>query len=174
MTLLKQALAILGTALTIALLVAIVAPKTAHAIAAALVQIEPGTTTHMGQNESQLVSLLCQPGSLGCFTISPQGDNSTSVYVVPSGYTLIVTDWEFAALLTVGKPGDYAADYLISLQNPTKIIAAAFVPEDASGTMAGREQFTAGIRFGSGVTPVDYNAEGSNGTALIQGYLVPN
>jgi hypothetical protein len=65
MRLLKQAMAVLGTVLTITALVAIISPKTAHALAAALVQIQPGTTTHVGQNEGQLVSLFCQTGALG-------------------------------------------------------------------------------------------------------------
>jgi hypothetical protein len=96
------------------------------------------------------------------------------VYVVPSGYTLVVTDWEFAATLTVGKPGDYGADYLVSVQNPNKIFAAGFVLADPSNTVAGHKQFTTGIRFGSGVTPVDYNTVAFNGSAFIQGSFRTN
>jgi hypothetical protein len=95
MRLLKQALGLLAALVVLAVIVAFVAPKRARAVAAALVQIVPGTTTHVGQNESQLVSLTCQSGNDFCNAVDPGGNVSTSKYVVPTGYTLIVTDWEF-------------------------------------------------------------------------------
>lgn len=70
MRLLKQAWTVFATVVVIALLLAIVSPKAAHAVAAARVQIVPGTTTHVGQNESQLVSLLC---NASCVAVDPSG-----------------------------------------------------------------------------------------------------
>jgi hypothetical protein len=84
MNLLKQVAAILGTVTMIAILIAIVSPKTAHAVTALLVQIEPGTTTHVGQNESQLVSLQCNVGTNFCTNFGPDGVSVTlEAYVAP-------------------------------------------------------------------------------------------
>jgi hypothetical protein len=56
---LKQALGVLGALVVLAVIVAFVAPNRARAVAATLVQIVPGNTTHVGQAEGQLVSLFC-------------------------------------------------------------------------------------------------------------------
>jgi hypothetical protein len=57
MRMLKQALGVLGALVVLAVIVAFVAPNRARAVAATLVQIVPGNTTHVGQAESRLVSL---------------------------------------------------------------------------------------------------------------------
>ena len=173
MTLLKQTLAILGTVLTIAIIVAIVSPKTAHAVAAALVQIEPGATTHLGQNETQLVSLSCQYVYGGCAAINPQGVYSATAYTVPAGYTLIVTDWQFFYFGSKETPGAAYGDSLSSVQNSLAFVTA-FAVADVNGRAAANIKFTNGIRYGSGMTVTDYYSSENQGFAFIQGYLVPN
>jgi hypothetical protein len=97
MRLLKETLGILGALVIVALIVAFVAPKRTHAVVATLVQILPGTTTHVGQNQSQLVSLFCPTNFSYCLELSGKGGYSFTAYAVPSGYTLIVTDYQFNA-----------------------------------------------------------------------------
>ena len=170
MRLLKQAMAVLGTVLTIAVLVAIIAPKTAHAVAAALVQIVPGTTTHVGQNESQLVSLVCEHSTNYCNAIDADGTQAASPYVVPPGYTLIVTDWEFAGSTAAGNSFFDA----LSATSAGVFLITASTHADSVGNLYFHEKYATGIRVGSGVTILDYAAYKSGGTGYIQGYLVPN
>jgi hypothetical protein len=172
MKLLKQALGGLGALTVFAVMVAFIAPKTAHALAAALVQIVPGTTTHVGQNESQLISLLCSTGHAYCRAVDLSGAFSSTPYVVPSGYTLIVTDWEWIG--NGGAPqGEFAFD---SLRNPNDGVFAnsgALVTTTGSAPYT-HEHYATGVRIGSGVTIEDSLAAVGDGFANIQGYLVPN
>ncbi|HTV09319.1 MAG TPA: hypothetical protein VMD97_09780 [Candidatus Aquilonibacter sp.] len=174
MTLLKQTLAILGAVFTITLLVAVISPRTAHAVAAALVQIEPGSATQVLQNETQLVNLYCTNSAPGCFPISPAGGFTTTPYVVPSGYTLIVTDWQFSYTKQSGQTGRTYTDVLSSTSNPSDVYAFGFAVADVAGNYAATEKFSTGIRVGSGVTITDGLALSNEGFAEIQGYLVPN
>jgi hypothetical protein len=172
MRLLKQALALLGVLVVLAVIVAFVAPKQAHALAAALVQIVPGTTTHVGQNESQVVSLTCQPRINYCSAVDPEGNASTSAYVVPAGYTLVITDYQ-SSLYFPGYPNQQISDFLFSqAANKTLIFTQGLTDKDGVGY--GHEHLTAGVRVGSGVTPIDFEATTSDSSAWAQGYLVPN
>jgi hypothetical protein len=135
MKLLKQALGGLGALTVFAVVVAFVAPKTAHALAAALVQIVPGTTTHVGQNESQLVSLFCAPGKDYCSSEDLSGALSSTPYVVPSGYTLIVTDWEWFG---GGQTGVLIEDFLVNIED--YILATSWALADGAGNASTHER----------------------------------
>jgi hypothetical protein len=110
MKLLKQALGALGALVVLAVFVAFVAPKKAHALAAALVQIVPGSTTHVGQNESQLVALFCEVGNSYCGEQSPTGALGSTPYVVPAGSTLIVTDYSWSTVFNSSPACTFAPD----------------------------------------------------------------
>ena len=185
MRLLKQAMAVLGTVTMIAVLVAVFAPKTAHAVAAALVQIEPGTTTHVGQNEGSLVALDCFAGSQNCSEETPSTGDLCCVgltaYVVPAGYTFVVTDFSWS--LYSRTAGDYACDFLLATNGGSG--SSLYYPHPSSQTCATADQtglassnshFTTGLRFVSGATLLDDQAAfaGAVGYASVQGYLVPN
>jgi hypothetical protein len=171
MKVLKQALGGLR-ALTVLAVVAFVAPKTAHALAAALVQIVPGTTTHVGQNESQLVSLLCGNGIAYCGAVDLSGPTSASPYVVPSGYRLIVTDWEWVG--NGGAPqGQYTCNNIRNVSGGIFATSAALVTTTGTTPYA-HEHYRAGVRIGSGVTIEDFLAAIGDGFGYLQGYLVPN
>lgn len=173
MRLLKQTLAVLGAVVVVAVIVAFVAPKRTRAVAALLAQIVPGTATHVGQNESQLVSLTCLGGTSFCNTVSSTGGEG-SAYVVPAGYTLIVTDWEWLGF--PGTAGALTTDSLLNangepLQPP---LATSSALGDRNGFAYGHEHYATGIRVGSGVTIEDDLTAVFEGNAQIQGYLVPN
>lgn len=174
MKLLKQALALLGALVVLALIVAFVAPNRAHAVAAALVQIVPGTTTHVGQNESQLISLFCSDGFAFCASVDSEGRSAATAYVVPSGYTLIVTDWEWFGFN--GEAGGLMRDDLFNDSNSSSgsNFPESYVIADKNGNAYAHEHYATGIRVGSGVTIGDTLAFTSEGHAFIQGYLVPN
>jgi hypothetical protein len=177
MKLLKQAPGVLGALVVLAVIVAFVAPKRARALAAALVQIVPGTTTHVGQNESQLVSLVCPQGNNYCLARDPEGNPSTSAYVVPAGYTLIVTDYQWFSFSPKTGAGILKFGGIDSITPPLqfKSLISSAGPTDQSGSFAYvHEHFVAGVRIGSGVTPVDVQAINNTGFGLVQGYLVPN
>jgi len=172
MRLLKQALALLGALVVVALIAAFIAPNRAHALAAALVQIVPGTTTHVGQNESQLVSLVCVSGPGTCLPIDSNAALSSTPYVVPSGYTLIVTDWEWSCSCGGASVGETVANSLVNERN-SFVRSVAFVTIADTGTYT-HEHYATGIRVGSGVEIEDFLASIGVGSSSIQGYLVPN
>ncbi len=175
MTLVKRAAAVLGTVLAIALMVAIVSPKTAHAVAAALVQIVPGTTTHMGQNEGQLVMLQCTASNDGsCYLINSNAEFTVTSYVVPSGYTLIVTDWEYSAQLG-GAAGEMSFDNLyVTLSGGAREIVGSQAVTASGGYVYMHERYETGIKVASGYGLGDTLALYNGGMAYLQGYLVPN
>jgi hypothetical protein len=172
MKLLKQALGGLGALTVLAVIVAFIAPKTAHALAAALVQIVPGTTTHVGQNESQLVSLTCQPLTNYCSAVDASGNVSTSAYVVPAGYTLIITDYQ-AILYFPGDPNKEIGDFLLNQSTGNALILTVALT-DTAAVGYGHEHLASGVRVASGVTLADFDAISGQTSAFAQGYLVPN
>lgn len=175
MGILKQALSVLATVVVLAAVAELVAPKRAQGVVAALVQLAPNAVTHVGQNQTQLVNLWCYRPNNYCWAIDPTGalvSNVGAAYVVPQGYTLILTDWEWSAYS--GQAGDFLGDSLYS--NTT--LSLDFADSSAIASNFGfaylHEHFEAGIRVGSGVTLADLAAAENRGAARVQGYLVPN
>jgi hypothetical protein len=109
MSVLKRVVSVVGVMTLIVLSVAVLAPKTSHAVAAAFVQIVPGSTTHVGQNEGQIVNLVCF-GTRNCERESSTANVDSNDYVVPAGYTLIITDISWAAEDIA--PGHYGCEVL--------------------------------------------------------------
>jgi len=166
---------VLGTFTTIALLIAVLAPKSARAVVAALVQIVPGTTTHMGQNESQLVNLFCGVNLIDCFSLDSSGSLAPTNYVVPAGYTLVITDYEWNLN---GAPGQVQAcdglDVIVGVSIASLLPVGSCTITTAGGDAYRAEHYTSGIRVVSGAHIRDSNAAAGIGSADIQGYLVPN
>lgn len=174
MKLLKQALAVLGTLVVVAVMVAVVTPKTVHAVAAALVQIVPGPATHVGQAEGQLVTLECANFSVFCRALDSSGNRASTDYTVPTGYTLVVTDWE--SVYTSGYPqGDYSCDFLTTSASANPLFQSCTLVNQTGSTYT-KEHFTTGVRVASDLEITDGFASGTftNGIAYVQGYLVPN
>ena len=175
MRLLKQALAILGALVVLAVIVAFVAPKRTQALVAALVQIVPGTTTHIGQNESRVVWLQCNTATSYCSSVDSEANVSNAAYVVPSGYTLMVTDYEW--VIPCGEAGSLSFDKLFNAATFSSALSpASGALSDNRGVAYGHEHYSTGIRIGSGVTVADFFATGvvCGASADLQGYLVPN
>jgi len=173
MRLLKQALAILGGLVVIAVLAALVAPQSARAVVATLVQIVPGSTTHVGQYESQVISLFCNTGDDFCQILDASGINSGVAYTVPTGSTLIITDYEWLVNLGPASAGTTLCD------TPRGATKGSFVEiscaiADTQGVYSRGEHFTTGVRVAAGVTLSDLQGKQGYGYAAIQGYLVPN
>jgi hypothetical protein len=173
MRLLKETLGILGALVIVAVILAFVAPNRARAVAATLVQIVPGNTTHVGQAESRLVSLFCFEGKAYCSEADAEGkiDESTA-YVVPKGYTLIVTDYEWqGSSQSSGLIGDFLYNFEVGTFNGSVAVA---VQTGADYQAYGHEHYATGFRVGSGVKLADSQAVSSTGGSYVQGYLVPN
>jgi hypothetical protein len=181
MNAIRKAVSALGSIFLAALLIAALAPKAARGIAAALVQIVPGTTTHVGQNESQLVSLFCTPAvSSGCIPVDSTGsiDPAGAAYQVPSGSTLVITDYRYSFSLAGAAAGSYLCDTLINQLSSTSgadlLHVESCAVADQFATAYGKEHFTTGIRVASGGTIADLRSVQGLGSANVQGYLVPN
>jgi hypothetical protein len=144
-------------------------------VVATLVQIVPGSTTHVGQNESQLVSLFCGVGSSSCLPMDSSGLISLTPYVVPAGYTLVITDYEWDIF---GAPAQVKAcdeiDVVVGVSTrPLQPIGSCAVTT-AGGEAYRGEHYTSGLRVASGIPIHDSDAAAGIGSADIQGYLVPN
>jgi len=172
MRLLKNVLAVCGALLVLAVIGALVAPKPAHALVATLVQLVPGSTTHVGQNETQLVSLTCSLHPY-CQWIDPTGQVAPAPYVVPSGYTLILTDWEWFLLYGSSAEGIPIDDYVQNTVGYMTIVHGVAITNKLGGASA-HEHYESGVRVGSGVIIQDFQASVGSGYSAIQGYLVPN
>jgi len=171
MNFVRKAASALGCVFLGVLLMASLAPKATHALAAALVQIVPGTTTHVGQNESQLVSLICSHSST-CTAVDSSGNQSGTPYVVPTGMTLIVTDYEWGQYGASANLMGSDSFYNSATGNGYGVMPMALA--DKEGNVSEHEHYQSGIRIASGVTLADENAYFSVGFASIRGYLVPN
>jgi hypothetical protein len=175
MRLLKEALGVLGALVVLAVIVAFLAPNRARAVAATLVQIVPGNTTHVGQNESRLVSLACFGGKAYCSEIDAEGNilsDESTAYVVPKGYTLIVTDYHWR-----GSNSPSGSEIVDNLYNPavkSSVFNSSEADSDENGIARVYEHYATGFRVGSGVTPADKLAATNSGYSFVQGYLVPN
>jgi hypothetical protein len=171
---LNQTLGFLAAVIVVAVIAAFAAPKRAHALVAALVQIVPSTTTHVGQNESQMVSLLCQKSQSYCVENDPSGNASASAYVVPSGYTLVITDYEWT-VIEGPTPNVLVSDSLgnNAARGLTLVVSTGAIA-DSNGSASSHDHYTTGIRVASGVTIFDFDAGHGIAIAQVQGYLVPN
>jgi len=148
------------------------APTAAQrAPAGAPVQIIPNGTTHIGQAQSRLVHLKCEPGLVttgsDCGTI----DSATGVFTpftVPSGSALIVTDWLWE-ISDSSRIGLNTCTHLVATSTGARLlISCAVVTSD--GTVFGHEHLTSGVVLGSGMQMSQPNEVGGE----VYGYLVPN
>jgi len=107
MKLLKQAMAVLGTVVVIAAVVALVTPKTAHAIVATAVQVvnteaNPAGTEDISKAASQIVELQCLLASAeqvtSCENHSAANGLGPGAYTVPAGQTLVISSVDISAL----------------------------------------------------------------------------
>src|ERR1700734_2422896 len=94
----KSVLAVGGAALATVLLI-LAAPRTVHAVAAALVQVtnsasDPVVTQSIGQQAAQSVDLECVPsvipGNGTCYVVT-DGSRGSTPYVVPANQSLVIT-----------------------------------------------------------------------------------
>jgi hypothetical protein len=165
----KTGLTVLGATTLIVLLAAVLAPKTSHAVAAAFVQIVPGTTTHIGQTEVNMVDLICQRNT-ACEVASKQDGTGLYTFVIPDGYTFVLTDfsWTENEIMSTG----YVCG---GLQGNAGIfygtVSCALV--DGNGFAFHDSHFTTGIRFGSGIN-LGNALLNSSSRSTAQGYLIPN
>lgn len=156
-----------------ALSVALV-PRTVHAVVATLVQIVPGATTHIGQNESRLVSLTCNLSQSTCVAIDSTGVQGSTNYVVPAGYTLVITDYEWNQEVG-GTAGREVCDQLaVLIDGFPQTLTLTCTTAGATGLGYRADHFTTGIRLASGLSVFDVGANNGQAIAFIQGYLVPN
>ena len=89
-----------------ALLLTLAAPRAAHAVVAALVQVvnttaNPAVTQDTSKQASQILTLSCRlqgsstPSALSCFQIDGHGLQSTTQYTVPSTTHFILTSLDY-------------------------------------------------------------------------------
>ena len=130
--------------------------------------------THMGQLPSEHVVLLSF-GTSNCPSSSwarVDASGNSSLFTIPSGKDLVITDVDLSAFSTGNSPGYYSAVGL-ELGTGSVPVLDSFVLADPGGSLATQQHLTSGI-----VVSVLPNCFGgsSNSTiiqAVIRGYLIP-
>ncbi len=129
-----------------------------------------GAATHVGQVASEMVNLFCFAQS--CLQIFPSGMRATTNYAVPSAKALVLTDVQWGATnLPTSDAGLY---FSVQLQVNGLPVAFFSSTVDRVGDAFGQ------AHLGSGIVVLPGNTIGlslptlSSGSAIVQGYLVPN
>jgi hypothetical protein len=177
MKLLKQAMAVLGTVMVVAIIAALVTPKTAHAIVATLVEVvnttaNPAITQDTSKQASQILTLYCPSTSslMPCYQLDEQGVLSTIQYTVPSTSHYVITSIDFepnglgTAQNRLALTNNYDTThtyYFIQINNVTNfnITQLSFI----------------GLVIGPTTKPAIVNQVGfSEGSIWLHGYLTAN
>jgi hypothetical protein len=107
MRILKRLLMGFGSILAAALLLAVTVPKSAHAIAAALVQVtnttaNPVPVLDVRASAAQNVELACTFTAGYCVQINPDGSAVDAAWTVPTGMQYVITDVEISSAMSTG------------------------------------------------------------------------
>jgi len=165
---------ILSAVLLLALLLALVAPKSAHALVATLVQVtnttaNPVPVVDVQSAAQQSVELECNPAEQICYQIQSDGSNNNSVWVVPSGMHYIISDVEVTSQTA---PGYVNSVFDVQWTLPSGTLHAEGWQVLSNGATT-EFQFPSGIIVVSGST-VGCQSAGPIAFAFVRGYLAPN
>jgi len=182
----------LGTVTLIAVLMAVVAPRKARAVAAVLVQVNntianPVPTADVARSASQNVELVCSVGLANfgnnycvqvttqpeCFPLQGLGIQQCSEYTVPSGQNLVIDTVEgMQNAASVVQLDLYANNPYIIVPTP---LDSYRVP---GGNITTQYQYpVAGLVVGPGLQPMmilDNTAPNATGVLVLVGHLRPN
>lgn len=175
MNALKQIVFGIAGIVVVALVLALAAPKTVHAVVSALVTVantsaNPVPTTDVMRSVAQNVELHCQPsldGGPSCILIPPTGlAGPEPQYIVPSGSNLVITDVEISA-----PQGGPVAFLLFSTTpaNPERIEDWVVAGDGTTHEF----EFPSGIVIPPGAT-LTGSSNQSGSLAIVRGYLTAN
>jgi hypothetical protein len=179
MTLLRKLSAPLAGVAITAVILTLVAPRAARAVAAVLVQVTntvtaPAITQNVPNLASQIVTLTAQVDA-GSFTkvfpffqVLPQGGTSGTSYVTPVGQSLVITSIEFAPTAGSGNVTLVFLDgFTINTYEQWNVPAGSITDL----------QYPTGIALGPNVAPIIVPQGGSSTGAFfvyLHGYLTAN
>jgi hypothetical protein len=164
---LVQAVAALGVVATLAL----ITPRAAHAIAAALVQVSnttenPAITQDTSRRAGQLIQLICEasPSTITSCGAGSFANTKAPQYTVPAGQNLVITSVELNGY------GDYTGNNSVALVD---FVQGVNYHEWAfSGPNTSQFQYHSGIVLPSGTMPTVDSMSGA--IVQITGYLTNN
>jgi hypothetical protein len=165
MRLLKQAVAILGTVVVIAVIAAVVTPKTAHAIIATAVQVVNGPA-------NPVPTTMTDNPALHPFLNYQIGSNPLFSFQVPASNTLVIE--EFSMTCIEGSNTFPQTDFRLFVTTGGNSAQYTFAPAMLPGELIATQQLrvyadpgtTVTIGTGAGV------ANGSNCASAVSGHLV--
>ena len=174
MQVLKRLLMGFGSILAAALLLVVAAPKSAHALVAALVQVSntpanPVPVVDVQSAAQQSVELECNPAEQICYEIQPDGSNNNTAWIVPSGMRYVISDVEITSETA---PGYVNSVFDVQWTLPSGTMHAEGWQVLSNGATT-EFQFPSGITVVSGST-VGCQAAGPIAFAFVRGYLAPN
>lgn len=155
---------------------ALLAPPTAHAVAAALVQVtntisSPAITQPVPSAASQMVLLttanrqsLPQGTQVDLVQIDAVTDLGSTTYVVPAGDKLVITEIDI---------GTHGGDLLCEIKSGTVYLEGFFLTSSSSTETTRQFRFASGIVFPAGhsVTAQNFAGAGTIGELAVHGYL---
>jgi len=171
MNMIRKSLTALGAVFLLALLLAALAPKAAHGVAAALVQVAntaaaPAITEDLSKLPSQSVHLYCSPV---CSQVFPNGNLTPSAFTVPATQSLVISTVELQA--------SGGGDVILSQTNFSSGAGGNVTTESVTWVLytAGPFQFEypSGMVFAPGTTDLSIIFPGG-GFANLYGYLSAN
>lgn len=182
---LKQAMALLGSVVVIAVIAALMTPRAVRATVATLVQVVNTSAnpvsmvapTSMGVPTANLLTLVCRaPGGDVCsgfYQLNSNGTLASTPYVLPSGDTFVITDIEWSQ---TGCNPSQPCLFSIGVSNtgtpPPSFLTTTLA--DANGLAYGAEHLTSGIAVTQEIPSGLGGAPGSSGfigQVNYQGYL---
>jgi hypothetical protein len=159
----KHAIALGGTAVAVSL-ITLTAPRAAHALVVALVQVTntvatPAITQDVSKLASQNVQILCV-GATNCTQILPDGSSPVPTFDVPSGSHLVITT------VQINTPS--ATSVQLNQSGPTFGVRGSWT---LIGAGSFQFQYPSGIVFSSGS---DLFIPNQSDRTYLTGYLVSN
>ena len=174
MRILKRLLMGFGSILAAALLLALAAPKSAHAIVAALVQVtntaaNPVPVFDVRASAQQYVELACTFTAGNCAQINADGSVVDAAWTVPAGMQYVITDVEISSAMS---PGVTSTIFGVQWTPPSGALRLERWAVTASSTTT-EYQFPSGIVVLSGSTITRISGDTLN-YGYLRGYLAPS
>jgi len=171
----KNVLMAVGAVALAAMLLAVMAPKAVHAVAATMVQVVNTTSSPVPSEDiyrlpARNIQLVCNASTNACAIAEQDGTfDASTPWKVPSGMDFIVTDLE---ITTDGTGSAITSNFGLEWTPPSgKLIGFGW--EVLNNGVTAEYQFTNGIVILPGSTPTPIFGSSVNFAAL-RGYLTPN
>jgi hypothetical protein len=176
-----------GAVVLAGLILALLVPKAAHAVAATLVQVanttaNPAISQDTSRQASQIVTLECLGISaqmtVNCYQVLPSSNsNSNAQYYVPSGQNLVITSIDYVLLQTTSAPTSTTIFKLVPVNPPcclSWVYEEFLVIDTTQTTMNLSSGIVVGPTLGPGFATYSTGLAIEGYNLTVHGYLTAN